>query len=231
MMEMAEKIEGDFAVIRRAIRCLSILGLLTSLAISPAHAQVDESDQSPPDITDQSSLPPTTFGGPAIVIDSKKNQVGLLTTQNIFGQTAGALRKIKGIWFVLPVSAAGFSDTGGENFGADVNLFYGTSNCTGTAYLPVTGSLVTTVSDSFSGVSKGILYYPTPSTFRNCAKLSFNSLASLTRGSASCSPFAGNISACDETGDASIQWGQATSFNLSTLGLSPPFSVFVKGIQ
>jgi len=110
MAEKAEKMGGGSAMIRRRVQCLSMLALLISLAISPASAQVDEggASVSAGSLADQSSLtrvPPTIFNGPAIVIDSKKKQVGLLSDPGSFGGASIILRKFTGgAWVALPIS-------------------------------------------------------------------------------------------------------------------------------
>lgn len=69
--------------------------------------------------------------GAVTVVDGTGKQVGPLVTTTVFdGITVGpaALLQIDGSWFALPVTTAGFRNTG-------VSFYYLTNDCSGTPYL------------------------------------------------------------------------------------------------
>lgn len=139
----------------------------------------------------------------AYVVDSNGTVVG----QEFPGDLV--LLQIDGIWFYLPVDSGGFQRFGGA-------LYYATSDCTGTRYMQ---AAVSGPRHSLSKVIGGLnavfirgttLYYPGQSVLTVA-------ISSVEYDSGLC-----------QSGSYSPMVSVAHKFDLSSLGLVPPFSIEAK---
>lgn len=123
-----------------------------------------------------------------------------------------ALHEINGIWFTLDVDQSGFIQNG-------VNLWYTTGNCSGTGYLLSwpnwPNGLTYHAHGVYGGVANNILYYPDPTAIQARLLLSFQQM------------FAdGTLSKCvSSTTGVPQPSAPFLAFDLSQLGLVPPFSI------
>jgi hypothetical protein len=154
--------------------------------------------------------------GARLVTDSNSKIVGtfLPDVSGSAGTNSDVVLQINSIWFQLPVSTTGFASNG-------TGLYYSRSGCSGTAYIasragpgqPMTG-LVTQ-----ADIVNETLYYAT--SWQSCSQLAFASwqqiFADGTFGT--CNVF--SQSACSEN----PAFAPPSTFDLSTLGFFPPFSL------
>jgi hypothetical protein len=133
----------------------------------------------------------------AFVVDSNRVIVG----QEFTGITVDfALREIKRTWIYLPVIRDGSVSLGTE-------LFYTTSDCIGTPYFPLNSLTLSFNSSTF--ISGETLNYPDQTTVQTRAFLS-----SQNTSGGSCNSGAGSMLSA-----------AVLRFDLSTLGLVPPFPI------
>lgn len=149
-------------------------------------------------------------GSGRLVSGSNSNPIPLLTA-------AAVLLEIDSLWFALPVNSGGFLKAG-------VTFTYVTNDCSGTAYLqlPPIPDLFQTVSGNFNdsgrapGVVLNLLYYAAPTT------------QLLQVGSTTMLNGDGTTGVCQQT-SFQTYLSPIKTFDLSTLGFTPPFSLKVPG--
>lgn len=155
-----------------------------------------------------------------MVVDSRGKIVGTFFFVNrIDLPGSSVLRKIGELWYLLPISPMkGFLPTGTE-------LFYTTSNCSGTAYVAAFPDVFVLLprSASDAGVANGILYYPTPGSIKPSTSLVFKSARLI-------SPDGKSLN-CGATKGFSLPnfAGKMATFDLSTLGFVTPFKLTQSG--
>jgi hypothetical protein len=147
------------------------------------------------------------------VVDTDGNIVGplvLLSSGELDG-SPGALVKAAGVWFALPVETTGFA---GQDLMNGV-FWYSSSDCSGSpsgiagAYGVDPLPLVQTADGGIAFVESGILYYATGPSFATSSGSTGNAAEGY-----SCSP-----------ADPDTTVTPFSTFTLSTLGFTPPFSV------
>jgi hypothetical protein len=163
-----------------------------------------------------SPAPPHRMG-PAIVIDSQGKQIGpFFRSFNFAGGNVPStvLRNVNDTWIQIPVTPGGFNSAG-------VQLLYKARGCSGTAYLQE-GSIDLDLIAGDTGnaaVANQILYYPT-----NLQECSGNFLSFLPID------HNGVAASCDDIQQECFAFfGPVATFDLSTLGFVPPFSLSVIG--
>jgi hypothetical protein len=147
--------------------------------------------------------------GPAILVDSTGKQIGLFDWNNGLGVSPKVLLKINGVWLAVRVNAHGFRVEDGI-------FYYATTDCSGTAFLLI-GDFPIVVS---TFVTAGTLHYADPRLAQNV-------------------PFFGSRQAIFADGTLATCEGISTNgpaspdqtFNLSTLGFVPPFTLSVSGVK
>ena len=147
---------------------------------------------------------PITWGHEAV--DSRGNLIGALDS------TGSILHQINGIWFGLPIDTGGFVLTGGASA---VEYEYTTTNCSGTTFIHG-GDLIEEPAIFGASQAGAYIQYGKPP------------FSSITVRSTKCEGGScGNTNnVCENFGafnDATA--GVMSIFNLSGLGLTPPFSV------
>jgi len=220
-----------------------VAGLIVAAAV-PGSAQ-EESQESSQPFQNQANPSLLTPQLAVTVVDSKGQEVGPFFPASAYNfananpwSPGGNFtfvpnlvpREINGVALLFPVSATGFVPTG-------VELFYKSTNCTGTAYLlEDAGALAVAVGGttlflgvyvpfggpsyswfSGAGVAGGILYYPvlgTPGSIPLTSVRTINADGTIVPG---CGAFATVIGTPQATARP------AATLKLSTLGLVPPF--------
>jgi hypothetical protein len=153
----------------------------------------------------------------ALVVDSTGAKVGpyfpSVNDAGGFGQWHGqdaVMLTVNGFALIVPVTSSGFLPTG-EKFQ------YTSSDCSGTAYLPV--PFVGMAQQGFTATVNTTLYYVDPATDTN-GSVVFNSRQSLRRD--------GSVLQSSTNESVSGDIAPARTLDLSTLGFVPPFAVRVK---
>lgn len=166
-----------------------------------------------------------TGPGSLRVFDSQNQVVGTLSVGGSFAlPQAGAILQINGNWFELPVTTSGFVDSRNPNNGFETLEWFTTSDCSGQPYLladssaPISGQPL--VQDAVVGVGGpfvfgNVLYYP--GTLQQVSIASAAIIGDPSKPPFSCStgiPF-----------PSGAEVGPVQTFDLTTLGLVPPFHV------
>jgi hypothetical protein len=151
---------------------------------------------------------PVTGIGPAILVDSTGKQIGPFDWTNGLGVVPTVLLKINGLWLAVAADVTGFRSGGGT-------FFYTTTDCSGTTYYQLLGPVV--VGSSF-GVA-GTLYYGD------------SRLAQFEQISSRQNIFAdGTLAGCEGI-STNGPFSPDQTFNLSTLGFVPPFTLSVSEVK
>jgi hypothetical protein len=163
------------------------------------------------------------------VVDSRGKLVGTYNFILMFNQfsSASAARRINNLWFQLPVLPGGFAPT-------SMNIGFTNANCAGTAYIlgnyscntgnQITGGQGELIIDAISGcgaavdtrgvtaTANALLYYASgpQTTATICSQAASGNLGA----AGNCS----NVTCSDQPGVFPM-----ATFDLSTLGLVPPF--------
>lgn len=194
-----------------------------SPAASSSPIQGDPSPTASADPT-ATATPPANSDG-STVIDSQGNVVGA----NFIDDMGLVLRQINGIWMALAYNTNGFFDQSSDPGASPLTLFYTNTTCSGTGFVGLLGG--SQVDDGppaeqtgNSGsdnngvyVYNGVVYYAAApySTINAVASQSF------------ADPTKASLSGCQVFPSSAEVWlgGSEATFNLSTLDLTPPFSV------
>jgi hypothetical protein len=142
-------------------------------------------------------------------VDSTGKQIGPFDwADRGLGVVPTVLLKINGLWLAVRVVARGFRDEGGT-------LDYTTTDCSGTAYNKILDFPV--VGPTF--IAAGILHYADPRIAQN--------LQFASRQSVDADGILGGCGGISDNGPASPD----QTFNLSTLGFVPPFTLSVSEVK
>ena len=169
-----------------------------------------------------------TGPGSLRVFDSQNQVVGTLSVGGSFAiPQAGVILQINGNWFELPVTTNGFVNSRNPNNGFETLEWFTTADCSGQPYLladssaPISGQPL--VQDAVVGtggpfVFGNVLYYP--GTLQPISIVSGGNF-----GDPSKPPFVCFPANSGEFPPAGAEVGPVQTFDLTTLGLVPPFHV------
>lgn len=168
--------------------------------------------------------------GPAGVgtslVDANAKQIGpFFPSQNGTDTFSGfVLISINGLWFSIQVTVAGFGFEPNVGNG-NAQLDYTGANCDGPAYIGVPPTGLLNSGGYGAGVVGNVLYYGVSPV--SCTSVgNFSSFSGVSaNGNQTCENYSTPIPPCS----LESQFGSPDTFDLSTLGFTPPFRLKVQG--
>lgn len=185
-------------------------------------------------LTATSAFPQPLNRTAPIVVDSKGHQVGTLFGEGLGQLTQMAVTTINGVAIGLPVSETGFVDEATTGSFGYLILWYPSADCAGQGYValgsgsdPATGkplNIVPLVQETTDGgglgtyVYDGILYYAQP-PYQQLTGVSYAYFTDPNQ------PPVGGCQNVPPQDYQAFMGGPVTTFDLSSLNLTPPFKV------